>query len=180
VQLTILQLGMNRVLHEDEIDPSPDDVLMMNGVPHECWDFDPKTGKLSDAKFFRWQILEDKAKAVYKDNVSKERALLVSLLKFMSVEMKRSLDNLPDAEVALASHDLFFIWPFLLMAVSMPGPMIGTMATLVQSKDLDKYYSDLRIFQAEFKDLLQHPDIVKFPSMISIDTLMALMFLNGV
>jgi hypothetical protein len=163
IQLTLAQLSKERVPRPEEIGPHPNDSVEINGVANPIWTFDAKNGQLAAGCLARWLLLDGKACDAHKANVDKERAVLVTFLKFMSVEMKRSLDNLPGTEAALGTHNLFAIWPFLLKAVSMSGPntamrVIGDMATLVQADEYGKYCSELRIYQAEFKDLLQHPD----------------------
>jgi hypothetical protein len=70
---------------------------MINGVSNKIWKFDVKTGELEDALLPRWVQRLTKASEVHKANVTAERVVRVALLLFMSMEIKRSLDNLPGA-----------------------------------------------------------------------------------
>jgi hypothetical protein len=117
-------------------------------------------GALSAAQVADWIKLEDTALAVRKANLAAERKCLVIFLKWMSPAMQQQFEIVPGAKAAMATHDLFQIFPLMLRAIALPGAahsvqLLGSMSDLAQKGDFGAYCSLLRAFEKDFIESFQ-------------------------
>ena len=148
------QVALLRVCKLDEVAPSYDDVKTVNGHDYRRWKVN-ENGLLLDSSFAEFVKTEKDQAKNEKFNKGSERAVLVKVL------MRRSLDNLPGAEAALATHDLFIVWPFILLSVSLPGASsairaLSTITGLRESGRFSAFNAYTNAFRATFKDFSEH------------------------
>jgi hypothetical protein len=55
------------------------------------------------------------------DNLAAERSVLAKVMATVSPSMRQAFDNLAGSTAALATHDPYTVWPFLLRAATVPG-----------------------------------------------------------
>jgi hypothetical protein len=128
-------------------------------------------------------------------NLTVERALLSNALLDIGPDMRRNLANLSGSAVALATNDLFEIWPFLLEAVFPPGAFSSIKAykdlvSLSQTGELSDYLKFTEAFRLLIKEFVKkYQDNSKTglngartvpEGYVKIDTLLSTIFLAAI
>ena len=185
LKLSPALLSAARVVPADEVAPAADDTMVIGGESYPKYPTHPDTGRMSAetvAAFVKATALATKCA---KANSEKERLLLVEIYDFMSPVLFRNLKNLDGSAAAMATHDIYTIWPFIMKASSSVGAQqsIDTFKELT-TLSMSGTYADHADFAVRFNTLLttfkanfedpQHPGFVK------IDVLASMIYLKAV
>ena len=184
-KLSPARLALARGVLEGEVVPTLGDVLSINGHDYPKWEIAADTELLTAAGLAAFRKELDEVQKRVAANKTKERGLLSQILQLVSPEMKQNLYNLAGARVALDSHDLFLVWPFLLRAARPPGAAnsMRSFTSLVhvsQSGELasfPKFALHFKRLLEEFSVLFEEP---AHPGCVRSSTLGAVCLLNSI
>jgi len=185
--ISLTALSSARVLSAKESPPLPAATISIGGVDYDRYPTEgnpPRMAKEVVKSFIDDTALADKTLST---NLEKERLVLAQVLKTVSPEMRRDLNNIPGSAAALETHDPYAVWPFLLRAATVPGPRraMNVIKELCELKltgtsDHSAYAARLRAVMDDFTHLFTDRRTGALPDTVSIPVLCSTMYLNGI
>ena len=189
-------LELPRVLAPREIDPTVIDQQTIGGHVYRKWVVNGE-GKMSDQVFAEFMKAKDRATEFRETRFKGERGVLAEILLTVSPEMNQVLNNQAGWAAALATYDIYDIWPHLMRAAKPPGASasvraLTTLVTMSQTGELasyPKYALSFARLAAEVKVVFQDNSMVGEGDQavrtcplgyVSMDTIASVFFLNGV
>ena len=166
-----------------EVRPSDIDTILVGGQEYQR--FAKEDGRLTTSGLEAFQKALAESVKLGRTNVERERVVLSKILLMMSPEMKQNLLSLEGVSMALASHNVFVIWPFLIRAEKPPGAANGlsifkSLLTGVQTGEYSNYAKWVVYFRQGCKEFAATFDSAEHPGFIKTSTLCSMCFLNGV
>ena len=192
LNISLSALESPRVPKPEETAPAANDIISIGGVDYDRY---PLTPGLNDAparmspvvvaQFISDTNLATKTKAA---NLALERTAMATVLITVSPTMRQNLDNIPGSASAMASHDPYAVWPFLIRAVTTPGArramkVFQDLCELTMNDELRDhaaYAAHLRGVLQEFTQLFADHRQNALPNTVSIDVLGSVVYLNGI
>ena len=121
LNISLISLESTSVTKPKELAPTANDIIPIGGVDYERYPLTPgldgapaRMSPVIVAQFISDTNLATKTLAA---NLAPERAALAQVLITVSPEMRQNLDNIPGSATAMATHDPYTVWPFLIRAV---------------------------------------------------------------
>lgn len=191
--ISLAALELPRVPKPGETAPLLDEMLHYGSQVYRRFPFmvdaqGVTTERMSAETVARFHKAGDSAEKTLETNLAAERAVLAKVLATVSPSMRQALDNLAGSSAALATHDPYTVWPFLLRAVTVPGArramkIFQELIELTMDGECANhaaYAARFRRTLVEFTHMFQDTSEGVPPNTVSIDVIGAVLYLNGI